>query len=348
MTTAAPAQINVSDFISFVKSKQGQVFETLTRKRKFTVAVTEKGMEFTPTATMKRRSHELQAINRVVERFCRTRSYTTTNYTDITYNSSYTLALIGLYLSQNEDTQSGDAISRVISNSDTWTDIEYEECVKAYLGMLEEEQKGKPYKKSDVNNKLRLGALKVRSKASIEYRMQNISAVLQELCLPWINGYKPAINVGIEGRKVVKRFLAMHGAYNPMNYTPTADANELDQKVQKIRKTISTSCIPEGQIQPQRHIGTTLSYARDPLVKAWILENANGICESCGSPAPFFNSYNEPFLEVHHVKILADGGKDTICNAIAVCPNCHRRYHHSKDKNIETDNLYKSVPRLNK
>ena len=36
----------------------------------------------------------------------------------------------------------------------------------------------------------------------------------------------------------------------------------------------------------------------------------------------------EPFLEVHHVKSLSDGGEDTLDNVIALCPNCHREKHY--------------------
>ena len=35
----------------------------------------------------------------------------------------------------------------------------------------------------------------------------------------------------------------------------------------------------------------------------------------------------EPYLEAHHVIRLADGGKDTIDNVVAICPNCHRKVH---------------------
>jgi len=36
---------------------------------------------------------------------------------------------------------------------------------------------------------------------------------------------------------------------------------------------------------------------------------------------------NTPYLEVHHKIQLAEGGEDSIENAIAVCPNCHRELH---------------------
>jgi len=52
-----------------------------------------------------------------------------------------------------------------------------------------------------------------------------------------------------------------------------------------------------------------------------------GTCELCDQPAPFTKKNGDPYLEVHHVKQLADGGEDTINNAVALCPNCHRKMH---------------------
>ena len=40
--------------------------------------------------------------------------------------------------------------------------------------------------------------------------------------------------------------------------------------------------------------------------------------------APFIKENGAPFLEIHHLKRLADGGSDTISNTVAICPNCHR------------------------
>ncbi|WP_080666815.1 HNH endonuclease signature motif containing protein [Variovorax paradoxus] len=35
----------------------------------------------------------------------------------------------------------------------------------------------------------------------------------------------------------------------------------------------------------------------------------------------------DPYLEVHHITPLALGGDDTVDNAWALCPNCHREKH---------------------
>jgi len=59
-----------------------------------------------------------------------------------------------------------------------------------------------------------------------------------------------------------------------------------------------------------------------------VLKRANGICERCKSKAPFIRKKDHtPYLEVHHKVFLANGGEDSIENAIAVCPNCHRELH---------------------
>jgi len=71
-------------------------------------------------------------------------------------------------------------------------------------------------------------------------------------------------------------------------------------------------------------------YKRNPDVIIEVLERANGICEKCNSPAPFIRKKdNTPYLEVHHIIRLADDGNDTVENAIAVCPNCHRKLHYA-------------------
>jgi 5-methylcytosine-specific restriction protein A len=69
-------------------------------------------------------------------------------------------------------------------------------------------------------------------------------------------------------------------------------------------------------------------YVRNPDVVAEVLLRANGNCEACGEAAPFIRRSNEtPYLEVHHSKRLSDGGDDTVENAVALCPNCHRKVH---------------------
>lgn len=70
-------------------------------------------------------------------------------------------------------------------------------------------------------------------------------------------------------------------------------------------------------------------YERNPDVIVAVLRRANGICEHGGKEAPFLRaSDNTPYLETPHRTPLSLGGYDSIENAIALCPNCHRKQHH--------------------
>jgi 5-methylcytosine-specific restriction protein A len=55
--------------------------------------------------------------------------------------------------------------------------------------------------------------------------------------------------------------------------------------------------------------------------------NANGLCQLCGLPAPFAGHDGQPYLEVHHIVPLKEGGNHTAGNVVALCPNCHRKMH---------------------
>ncbi|OGR08032.1 MAG: hypothetical protein A2511_17535 [Deltaproteobacteria bacterium RIFOXYD12_FULL_50_9] len=84
--------------------------------------------------------------------------------------------------------------------------------------------------------------------------------------------------------------------------------------------------------RPARVLALTHVYARNPDVVAEVLVRATGVCEVCRKPAPFRRAKDSsPYLEVHHKIQLADNGEDTVENAIAVCPNCHRQAHFGED-----------------
>ena len=59
----------------------------------------------------------------------------------------------------------------------------------------------------------------------------------------------------------------------------------------------------------------------------YALRRAKGFCQLCDLPAPFLKKDGTPFLEVHHIEYLSNGGDDTIENVAAICPNCHRKMH---------------------
>ncbi len=80
---------------------------------------------------------------------------------------------------------------------------------------------------------------------------------------------------------------------------------------------------------PGQSVVAQFVFLRNPDVVAEVLDRARGYCEACHEKAPFLRASNgSPYLEVHHKITLAEGGEDTVENAVAVCPNCHRRAHY--------------------
>jgi hypothetical protein len=74
-----------------------------------------------------------------------------------------------------------------------WTEEEITSIVSDYFSMLSKELDEAPYNKSEHRRSLK-GLLNNRSDGSIEFKHQNISAVLVELGCPYIDGYKPRYN----------------------------------------------------------------------------------------------------------------------------------------------------------
>lgn len=98
-----------------------------------------------------------------------------------------------------------------------------------------------------------------------------------------------------------------------------------------VKKAFVTELIDvRGNKTPTQKEIKSFQYIRDPKVVAYVLKNAKGKCHDCKMDGPFISKLtNLPFLEVHHIQMLKDGGEDTIENAIALCPNCHRKRHYS-------------------
>lgn len=124
---------------------------------------------------------------------------------------------------------------------------------------------------------------------------------------------------------------------------------DLNQFYQKLEATISRASsltqkerlerLKKIQHLPRKSEVKTTIYNRNEYVVAEVLYRANGHCEHCNAPAPFFRDKNNtPYLEVHHKQPLSENGEDTIDNSIALCPNCHRHAHYGISTFINKNN----------
>lgn len=84
-------------------------------------------------------------------------------------------------------------------------------------------------------------------------------------------------------------------------------------------------------------------WMRSRVIREYCLSRAAGQCESCLASAPFQRLDGRPYLEVHHIGRLSDGGPDHIENVVAICPNCHRRAHFSEDRETFTSFLSNKI-----
>lgn len=113
--------------------------------------------------------------------------------------------------------------------------------------------------------------------------------------------------------------------------TPDADDDEqdlLNMSLSAARKiAFEASKTPEGG----QNLVLKTVHARSKKVKRYVLLRADGTCESCGKPAPFYKVDGAPYLEPHHVNRLSDGGLDHPHFVGGICPTCHREIHYGKD-----------------
>lgn len=215
--------------LKFAEQYQGRSLPTLGKRSFFVLEVSEDAFIYTPVKTNSPRRQTFVHASRVFERYRETGSLKTSNYTDLTVNSSYILALI-----------------------------------KAYS------ENGEPARKDE--------------------KVREFSADAIE------------------------------------------DLNEIPLDVEEPEKTTRTSS----------------SYARDPKVRAYVIARAKGACEFCGEKGFLMVGGMNYYLEAHHVIALADDGKDTLANVIALCPKHHREAHFGINRNEIEAEMTKLLRALSK
>jgi hypothetical protein len=129
-----------------------------------------------------------------------------------------------------------------------WSENEVKLIVSDYFNMLEAELNGKNYKKSEHRKSL-IPQLSGRTEGSIEFKHQNVSGVLVELGLPYIEGYKPRSNYQtilanqvesfLEDRPDFLEKLAFAPVLNPSQHKPILLPN-FDQVIEAPPEKIFT------------------------------------------------------------------------------------------------------------
>jgi 5-methylcytosine-specific restriction protein A len=216
-----------------------------------------------------------------------------------------------------------------------WPEEELDAVVVAYVEMRKKDMARQPFVEKSYYADLvaRFG----RTEKSYEYRMRNISHIYSLMGRDWISGLRPAEDVGPKLAGRIERLI--NRVEGQISFPVAEDMAHIhDQK--------EPTLPPEDNRKPSRTNIEVTQIQRSHAIVAWVLHQAAGICECCEESAPFSKRNGTPFLEVHHLRRLADDGKDWITNAIAVCPNCHRELHHGANRASLVESVYSRIERL--
>lgn len=174
---------------------------------------------------------------------------------------------------------------------------------------------------------------------------------------PWLGTQKVRSEGWSHGR--ITAALRAVGVNNPSEHIalivernavalPAADPSELERRAAALTKAGRSSASTVGNQTPLRSERVVNDFVRSPAVVAEVRRIAAGRCELCECAAPFLRADGSPYLEVHHVRTLADNGPDTVANAVALCPTCHRLLHFARaqDRDAAMAKLRARVTRL--
>lgn len=147
-----------------------------------------------------------------------------------------------------------------------WSELEVQAIVADYFAMLDCELRGQPYSKADHRRQLE-SLLNNRSKGSIEFKHQNVSAILLQLGLPYIDGYKPLPNYQAILKSAVEGWLAPASrvvSLIDIADEPTPKTPELPQETQSVLVDIPAP-LPARETratEPKARVARRIDYAR--------------------------------------------------------------------------------------
>jgi 5-methylcytosine-specific restriction enzyme A len=136
--------------------------------------------------------------------------------------------------------------------------------------------------------------------------LQNLSTVLEgrgqahDHVVPRSDGVSPGITAMFS--KLLDEWQACE--------QPIYDRTDRERRASRLLARGLISC-PAGCNDPPNALRGRTIFLRDPTVVAYVRQEARGHCDRCIAEAPFLTHKGELYLEVHHVRTLAQGGSDT-------------------------------------
>ena len=145
-----------------------------------------------------------------------------------------------------------------------------------------------------------------------------------------------------KGDRLLRFHLVRSGSLSLDDSTSEAEFGPETNDLEELRQLI----LQDGEKPRTGQLDRREYVRRSRRVRKYALLRASGTCELCREPAPFLGAQRRPFLEVHHLHRLGDGGPDRPENVAAICPNCHRAVHHSIERATLSKTLEAAVKTL--
>lgn len=143
-------------------------------------------------------------------------------------------------------------------------------------------------------------------------------------CLAISNKYESELSK--EERQEIKQFIQLDNLDNFKDIAKKLDI-AVNRSANDSAENRCKRLANVKDLKPSKSIVKITVYSRNADVIVEVLKRANGVCEYCEKEAPFKKKNEDPYLEVHHIIPLSENGDDTVGNAMALCPNCHKEAH---------------------
>lgn len=187
------------------------------------------------------------------------------------------------------------------------------------------------YEGTTIDNYVGAGHGRKTTETLDEFFVKAPASEIRELEAVLRSNYCEPLGKGLNARTVKEGLI-----YLPKTRaTRGLDARDFDEEVRQASKLSERDLNEKLRETESDVVGKAIRqvevFERNPYVVAAALKKSKGRCGCCGN-AGFKRQDGGVYLEVHHVKRLADGGSDKLENAAAVCPNCHRELHHGTKK----------------
>ncbi|RON41211.1 hypothetical protein BK666_25125 [Pseudomonas frederiksbergensis] len=147
------------------------------------------------------------------------------------------------------------------------------------------------------------------------------------------------------GRELIRVWLQLHEEVLIGNIGQTLYAIKLDtvadmtteEVTHEIARRSPSSMVLalalKATARPPKKFVNRSEFVRNPYVVSAAIHRAQNTCEMPSCIAKLFERDDgSSYLEVHHIVPLGEKGLDSLDNVAALCPDCHRQQHHSKDR----------------